>query len=76
MPVAQGEPEVEPDSVPDDIRRKSVVGIGNGLHGLNCYHTRRPICSLTCQCLAQTCRDAFNKNEITAKPCTSATHHS
>jgi hypothetical protein len=50
IPVAQGEPEVEPDSVPDDIWRKSVVGIGNGLHGLNCYHIRRPICSLTCQC--------------------------
>ena len=28
IPVAQGEPEVEPDSVPDDIWRKSVVGIG------------------------------------------------
>jgi hypothetical protein len=50
IPAAQGEPEVEPDSVPDDIWRKLVVGIGNGLHGLNCYHIRRPICSLTCQC--------------------------
>ena len=50
IPVAQGEPEVEPDSVPDDVWRKSVAGIGNGLHGLNCYHIRRPICSLTCQC--------------------------
>ena len=44
IPVAQGEPEVEADSVSDDIRRKSVVGIGNGLHGLICYHTRRTIC--------------------------------
>ena len=43
IPVAQGEPEVEPDSVPDDIWRKSVAGIGNGLHGLNCYHIRCPI---------------------------------
>jgi hypothetical protein len=36
IPVAQSKPEVEPDSVPDDVWRKSVAGIGNGLHGLNC----------------------------------------
>ena len=47
IPVAQGEPEVEPDSVPDKVGRKSVAGTGNGLHGPNCYHMRCPICSLT-----------------------------
>jgi hypothetical protein len=36
IPVAESKPEIEPDSVPDDVWRKSVVGIGNGLHGLNC----------------------------------------
>ena len=37
IPVAQGEPEVEPNSVSDDVRWKSVAGIGDGLHGPNAH---------------------------------------
>jgi hypothetical protein len=32
VPVAQRETEVEPDSVPDDVGRKSVAGVGDRLH--------------------------------------------
>jgi hypothetical protein len=32
IPVAQGKPEIKPDSAPDDIRRKSVTSIEGGLH--------------------------------------------
>src|SRR5438105_12267118 len=32
IPIAQREPEVEPDSMSDDVRWKSVAGVGNGLH--------------------------------------------
>ena len=32
IPVAQREPEVEPDSMSDDVRWKSVAGVGDGLH--------------------------------------------
>jgi hypothetical protein len=31
--VAQSEPEIEPDGMPDDVRRKSMPSIGNWLHG-------------------------------------------
>ena len=32
----QREPEVEPDSAPDHLRRKSVAGMGDELHSPNC----------------------------------------
>ena len=32
----QREPEVEPDSAPDYLRRKSVAGMGDELHSPNC----------------------------------------
>src|SRR2546425_4675466 len=32
IPIAQREPEVEPDSMSDDVRWKSVAGVGDGLH--------------------------------------------
>lgn len=32
IPVAQGKPKVEPDSAPNDVGRKSVTGVGDGLH--------------------------------------------
>jgi hypothetical protein len=31
IPIAQREPEVEPDSMSDDVRWKSVAGVGDGL---------------------------------------------
>jgi hypothetical protein len=30
--IAEGEPEIEPDGVPDDIWRELVTGIGDELH--------------------------------------------
>src|SRR5215204_2505479 len=30
--VAQREPDIEPDSMPDDLRRKAMTYIGDGLH--------------------------------------------
>src|SRR5271155_5982067 len=49
VPIAQCEAEVEPDGMPDDIRRKSMAGVGNGFHDPKLSHSivRR---SLTCQC--------------------------
>jgi hypothetical protein len=32
----------EPDGMPNDVRRKSMASIGNGLDGPN-YHMRRPV---------------------------------
>jgi len=34
IPVTQGEPEIKPDRVPDDLRRELVPAIGDGLHPL------------------------------------------
>jgi hypothetical protein len=42
IPIAQREPEVEPDSMSDDVRWKSVAGVGDALARW----------SLTCQCPA------------------------
>jgi hypothetical protein len=42
--VAQGEPEIEPDSVPNDIRWKSMARIGNCLPSLQ-WHMRRLVAS-------------------------------
>jgi len=50
--VAQSEPEIEPDGMPDDIRWKSTASIGNGLHGAK-RHRHSPIDLLICQCPAK-----------------------
>src|ERR1700726_18133 len=49
FPIAQREPEVEPDSMSDDVRWKSVAGVGNGLHDPT-SHMPLARWSLTCQC--------------------------
>jgi hypothetical protein len=49
IPIAQREPEVEPDSMSDDVGRKSVAGIGDGLHDPNLIHAVAR-CALRCQC--------------------------
>jgi hypothetical protein len=33
IPVAQSEPEIELDGMPNDVRWKSMASIGNGLYG-------------------------------------------
>jgi hypothetical protein len=33
IPIAQREPEVEPDSMSDDVRWKSMAGVGDGVRG-------------------------------------------
>ena len=30
--IAQGEPKVEPDCMPDDVGREAVTGVGDGFH--------------------------------------------
>jgi hypothetical protein len=32
VPIAHGEPKVEPDGMPDDVRRKAVMGVGDAFH--------------------------------------------
>ena len=40
--VAQSEPEIKPDGMADDVRRKSVPSIANGLHGPPLPHAPAP----------------------------------
>jgi hypothetical protein len=35
IPVPEREPQVEPDGVPNDLRRELVASIGDGLHPLS-----------------------------------------
>jgi hypothetical protein len=42
IPVAESKPQIEPDGMADDIRRKSVPSIANGLHGPQLPHAPVP----------------------------------
>src|SRR5215216_2610906 len=48
VPVAQGEPEVEPDGVPDHLGREAVAVVGDRLHGP--FYRSQPPVRLTRQC--------------------------